>query len=267
MYQAPAAPAGIGGVLDDGFRLFRTCFVDCLPFLVIMAIVGIVPSLVLPSGAELAENPDLLAELIGPGLIIGYLVMIVVQAFCFGGSVAAIQRRVADAQPSLAASFATALSRLPWLVVAGFLYSIALFIGFMLLVIPGLWVSLAMLFFGYCCVADKDGPVQSLRSSLQLVKGNWWRTAALVTVATVLVLVIYVLVMFVVGLVVGVTFATGDGNPEALASLDTNPVVLGVSALIAMPVFMLMIAMQYAVYADLKLRRQGADLDSRIAEV
>ncbi len=73
--------------------------------------------------------------------------------------------------------------------------------------------------------------------------------------------------MFVVGLVVGVTFATGDGNPEALASLDTNPVVLGVSALIAMPVFMLMIAMQYAVYADLKLRRQGADLDSRIAEV
>jgi len=267
MYQAPTSPAGIGGVLDDGFRLFKACFMDCLPFLIGMSIAGIVPSLMMPDTATLLENPDQMAEMFGAAFFGAYLVSMVVQVVCFSGSVAAIQRRVNGVESSLAASFATALSRLPAMVVAAILMLIAITIGFLLLVIPGIWASIALLLFGYCCVVDGDGPLQSLKSSIQLVKGNWWRTAVIMTVVFIIFFVIYVLIAFVVGAVLGVGAATGDINAEDVANAQTSPLLLGITSLLGVPVVMFLIATQYAVYADLKLRRLGDDLDSRIAEV
>lgn len=265
MYQAPSAPASIGGVLDDGFRLFKACFMDCLPFLILMGAAAAVPNMLMPGSAELQANPELLTEFLGPVVLLGLLVSFLAQALCFAATAAAIHRRVTEGSANLAGSFATGLARMPAVLIGGLIWALACGIGIVLLIIPGIWVSIAFLLFGYACVVDKAGPLKGLSASHNLIKGHWWRTAVIMSVVTLVVIVIYVLFGVAIGAIFGASIASG--GVEAIAAVESSWLIVLATALLTIPMFMFLVATQYAIYADLKIRKEGGDLAARIEDV
>lgn len=108
------------------------------------------------------------------------------------------------------------------------------------------------------CALLVDGlPAPSaLRYSLNLVRGNWWRTL--------LILLITIVVMFVFYFVIIAVLAPLVGAMEvALVAAVTEVLAVALSALVA-PYFS---GTLLAIYGDLKARREGADLERRIAAV
>jgi hypothetical protein len=56
------------------------------------------------------------------------------------------------------------------------LYIVAVMAGFVLLVIPGIWLAIRCYFAAQAAVVDEVGPAAALRRSSELVHGSWWRT-------------------------------------------------------------------------------------------
>lgn len=85
-------------------------------------------------------------------------------------------------------------------------------VGMLLLLIPlslpGAWLSLGLMFAPTALLLKKLGPIEAMRDSFRLLRGNWWRasvlTAALFAVLAVMLLVVVTLASAVV-IVAGVS--------------------------------------------------------------
>jgi hypothetical protein len=55
------------------------------------------------------------------------------------------------------------------------LASVVLIIAFLLLIIPGVWLSMSLMFASYFLVLRNTSAIESLKMSYRLVKGRWWR--------------------------------------------------------------------------------------------
>ena len=98
-----------------------------------------------------------------------------------------------------------------------------------------------------------------LSYSRGLVRGHWWRTAALLTITGIIVLVLYL----ILGIVAGIAVAT---NPDALETGAAPWYIDFVLApLMAGVVTPLLYSLMFAAYYDLKVRHEGGDLAERIA--
>lgn len=51
--------------------------------------------------------------------------------------------------------------------------------GFILLIIPGIYLSVKLSFASYVVVDKKAGPVDAIKASYNMTKGNWWNLAFL----------------------------------------------------------------------------------------
>ena len=151
--------------------------------------------------------------------------------------------------------------RFPVILGIAFLYFLVVAIGLLLLVIPGIYLIVALAFSFIIPVVEWKGVTSSLQYSRELVRGHWWRTAALVTIISIVVGVLYALY----GVIVGVAVALNVGGPSAPGQLLPWYVDVIVNPLMAGFVGPLSYALFMAVYTDLKLRREGADIAARIA--
>jgi hypothetical protein len=108
-------------------------------------------------------------------------------------------------------------------------------------------------------VFEGKGPIDALTGSHKLVWGNWWRSAAILTVGFILVIVIYL----AVGLVIGVVSPfIGLGLDDVVMYSLVSGMLIGVLMnVLVMPFFT---ALLIALYWDLKLRKEGGDLAARV---
>jgi len=159
-----------------------------------------------------------------------------------------IDNLVHEKDDSIAGAIALGLKKLPSMLLASVLYTLALIVGSLLLVIPGLILSLSLAFFAYLLILENEGAYQSLKSSHKLVWGNWWRTA---TVFMVVIMIVFVLIGIIAG-------ATGSLDQE----FGIFDVITNLFAAIYMPYFY---CLAYVQYRDLKLRAYGGDLEARLA--
>lgn len=255
MYQRPDAPRSIGGTLDDGFRLFKASFSQVFILAFIAAVISQIPSVMMSSGVT-TENP--LPQLTA-GLGVTFVLAALASALLYGTIIAKIES-ISNNQPlSMSQAFAIGLQRFFPLLLCGLLYGIIVMLGTLALIIPGIILSLTLLFGVYAVVVDNMGPVAGLKYSHSLVWGNWWRTAAIVGVATFVLMV----GMLLVGGISGFAIAAGGSvDPEAF---QTNPILnFIVMPLISALLSPLFYTFAMAAYNDLKLRRSGADLAERI---
>lgn len=68
------------------------------------------------------------------------------------------------------------------LLTASIFFWTAVLLGFMLLVIPGIFLAVRLIFYKYAVLLDEGGIVSSLEKSWKATKGNGWRIAALMLV-------------------------------------------------------------------------------------
>lgn len=258
MYHLATAPRGIGQVLDSVFQLTRAAFLPLLPFAVITGILGALP-LVYMAWTGVLNDPARLATLeLSASYWIATLVILPVMFVAYGAAVLRAES-IAQGRPAgLGESVRGVLPKLVTIILAAICFALAVGVGLVLLVVPGLILMVSLYMFLPAILLDGKGIVESLTHSHKLVWGNWWRTASIVTIAFIVVYVLFLVIGIVLGIAIG--FASADPASLFLANLVTS--VLG--GLLVMPFFT---ALYVEIYRDLKMRKSGGDLAARIEAV
>src|SRR5882672_1934138 len=254
MVALASEPQSIGKVLDSGFRLFVKAFTSALPLSLAAAAVLAVPNIanVLMGGTEQAQSPVPASTILVLFLVALPIYMILIAAVVYRLGAAAELHEASTGQ-ALARGVRCVLS----LIGAAILYFLAMAAGLILLVIPGIILSLSLSFGFFAIVLDGESALAALKRSHRLVWGNWWRTLAVVSVPVVIVMILYL------GLVIvfGATVVMSDGRPSSDVLITANLIEAAIGGITAPLIYSIMIAQ----YHDLKLRKEGHDLAARLA--
>lgn len=256
MFNYATQPQSIGKVLDNGIRLCLTSFPAIVLFAFLAALITGLPNFFAPPPPQPGETIDA-ARVITHSLIPSLLAMLVGFVF-MNAMMVRINATAQSREISLGASLGIGARKLLPVFLGMLLYMIAVMLGTVLLVIPGIILMLSLAFYQVLIVLDDNHTFEALRSSHRLVWGNWWRTATVFLVPTVLYMVIYLILGLVLGLFI--PFAEGDAS-QATLELAIAVMMIAVSTF-SMPLFYSIALTQLN---DLKLRKQGLDLEERIS--
>lgn len=254
MYEKPTSPQNIGQVLDGSFRLTAASFGQTWLLALLAGLAGSAAS-----AYQFSRGGSLLEAALAPQDAT-YWTLYVVGALLSILFFAAIYLRidaVAGGTTAEQGAISVALKRLPMLVVLWILFFVAIACGIVLLVIPGIILMVSLVAAMPLFLFEDKGPVASLTSSHRLVWGNWWRTAAILTVAGIIIMVLYFIFVFIAGAAAPLAVG-GDAVLGAVVSLLIVFALLGI---VVTPYFA---ALALVIYWDLKLRKEGGDLAARV---
>lgn len=254
MYSKPVSPQPVGGVLDDGFSLYRHSIKEAFPFaFAAAAAAGGIDRLLTDWLLTTADGE--LAWLAAASS----LVVSVVSVPLFVPVVATIDAIRHGRRVSAGDALRLGLRRFFPVLGAAAAYAAMLVVGTLLFVVPAVYLAVAFVFSLLAASVEHKGVRDSLRYSFDVVSGRWWRTAISLTVGTV---VLYVLVGFVVAAVLAYHGGALIVDGQVRFPWHVDVIVLPVAAGALMP---LLYALLMAIYADAKLRHEGADIAARIA--
>lgn len=263
----PARPQTIGEVLDSAFRIYTATLLVSLPFGILAIVCGQLPRIYLiATGRPLRQfggGDPVWLSLYGLGLFfsIAFVNVIVFrQAGLLAGS-RSTRRAVVAGMRKAPATFVVAI--LLFLAVGVCFVPLALMPsdyikwGIVVLSVPATYVGVLL----SCCVVavlvGGKGVFASLRYSAHLVRGNWWRVAAIFSVASAMLAVFYVLLGVLAALL-----APLAGIADVAVFAAVSAVMAAVLGVVGTPFYS---AVGLALYSDLEARREGTDLERRIA--
>ncbi len=271
MYVRPSAPLSIGGVVDDAIRLYSSSlkytWKMSLVFAVVIAVIGLAVGLTYPETVQIPSGGGMVAlqqwvRLAQSPVATGSNVIVSIIDIVFYGALLASQNAVVKGEPLSGGQAASAsMHRFVSLLIAAVVFIIAMVIGCLALLIPGIYLWGKLQLWPAAVFAEDAGPMEALGSSWKLTKGRWWRTMTIVTVCLLLLYILALAVGLLPGVLLGIslrgaTFDTANLLTAQLAMLPFG-IISGVLITPAMPAVLL------AVYHDCKLRSEGGDLAER----
>jgi hypothetical protein len=253
-------PLSVGEVLDASFKVVRQSFGTLAACVLVVALpLSILQTLVSASTSDDAFNLDTTTtsdsgidtgtELAGQLLSTTLTVILttLAAAACFH----AVSSVYLGESPTVGGSLAFAASRLLPVIGLSILYFIGIIPAFIALFIPGIWLSVAWSVSYPALLSEGIGPVAALGRSFRLVRGRWWPTFGALFVMYLLVIV----VSGVLGVLFGATLVAATDNEAVAAVIYT--IVNTLSSMITLP---LVAAVLTIVYFDLRVRKEGFDL-------
>jgi hypothetical protein len=290
VYAKPTAPRSIGGIVDDGIKLYGSAFAKSWPLALFAQVLLAGPSLVLRyqmGGLQVsATNPQamqaVLALFKSPSVWLSYFVLLIVIAGSYNALIVLLDGVAVTKTESFGRSLAVGFRLLPrtilMFVVLGLALAVVGIVGGILVAILSAvlrsvspiaigiaWVVFAGLLIyvwgrlflaNVALVVEDAGVFRSLSISWDLIKSHWWRTATVYTIALIIVLVFYFVIGFVNAALLGVTMQRNFGTATILAQLAS---IAGGTVLMS-----LVPAVLLSTYYDLKLRKEGTDLAGRV---
>jgi len=246
------------------FRLYGATFSKVVWIAIVGAVIGNLPSFLMPGTP--GEDPEAAAAAMGQLLWLLPLTM-GGTIFCYAAIFYRMHGLAMGRETSLGDTLLVALRKFLPLIGASILYLLALMLGLVALVIPGIVLGITLYFYMPLIVLENAGIVPALKTSHRLVWGDWWRTATVLTVPVFIFIALYGVVGLMGGIAVGLGVASGGGGEAELESaLETISMVSNLFIVLAdgvlAPLFSALLLVQLH---DLKLRRQGADLEARLA--
>jgi hypothetical protein len=292
MYQAPTEPQTIGGVLDDGLRIYRESYSKVWMFALFAGIVSLPATWAANQIDPTTVTPGDFGSLF---IVIG--IMALVGMIFYSMLIVRMNSVVTGTDMSVGAAASRGLRRAASYIASGILYMlilalsvflavaivgiivgvfaatsgsadspvVAAIIGIVVLLFAALaaaYPSIVFFFYNYAAVIDNKGPGGAIAYSARLTHGNFWRTAAILTIALFIILVAYLIVMVLTS-AADIAEVAGSALPGWIRAL-IDYVVAPAFQVLVMPLFY---ALPLAIYNDLKLRREGGDLAARIAAV
>ncbi|MFC4309185.1 hypothetical protein ACFPN2_08850 [Steroidobacter flavus] len=257
----PNQPQGIGGVLDTAFQLYKESLGAVWPISLLIAVMSLLPGLYFLFIGMSALDPQAIASgnmSFFRNMVV--VVLITVLPSMWGASAMLLKQRAigSDESMSTGEAFRVALVRLLPLIGATIVYGVAITLGSILLIVPGLILMLSLIMYMALVVFDTKGPIDAVVGSHKLVWGNWWRTCAVFTVTAILLFVLFIAVGFVVAII---TPFAGMAADSLVAGMVVQLVLNAVVNILISPFTS---AVMIALYWDLKLRKEGGDLAARV---
>jgi hypothetical protein len=232
----------LGQLVEDSWRLFRSNF----GLFVTIALVVVVPADVIVLGVGLGElwksyeaDPN-----VGPTALRAGLHLLVVQPLVTAACIAAVMSLGAGESPSAGLSLQRGFERWGAVLAAIILAGLAIIAGFIAFVIPGIWLAVSLYFASQAVVAENRSPMEALRRSRELVRGQWWRVFG-----------IGIFFSVVIGVVSGAVTTGFQGAADAtdrevfvlLGTMIADVLVIGFTAVASTLVFF-----------DLRVRSEGS---------
>ena len=272
-------------LLDEIFRLYRRYFTVIAGVSLVVVLPGLVWSLItgsyrfsfstyfrvfrVPGQSTFVVTPlsqqDLINFFVGASLgALGALLL-------FPFTVGAVYRAAVDAAQGRPATVGSVLKEtarryLPLLGLVGVIillaigWYIALVIGLVLLVLPGLvvlglavWMAIRWAMVVAAMTAEDVGPINGLRRSWNLTRGQWWRVFGILIVVAILQGVIAFGLSFLLGGIALLIPGLDSGVRGALVLIVTTLLNAVVTPIGTIAVTLL--------YFDLRVRNEGYDLD------
>jgi hypothetical protein len=132
------------------------------------------------------------------------------------------------------------------LVVLAIVSGVLLTIGYILFVIPGIFLTVAWCTGVTVLMYERPSPVRALGRSWELVKGHWWMTFGALLVG----LVIVFGISFLVGLILG--------GAASSSSLNVILILSGISRVVAaILAYPLIAAIAVVLYVNLRADKEG----------
>jgi hypothetical protein len=233
----PLLPKGIGDILNAAFTLYKQKWRD---FFLIVAIVAVPLSIVQYFLADqlAAVGASILFALVG---VLIYEIMAGALTRAAAGSVVGVE---IDAD----ASYRYGLARLGSILLIGILTGLAVGIGFIFLIIPGLFLLVKFAVSIPALVVENKRGTKAMSRSFELTSGHFWHVAGTVLLAAIL-----------TGIVSGILtapFSSGGWFLRAIAASIAQIVTAPFTALVAV-----------LVYLDLRARKESLTSDGLRAEL
>ena len=257
MYNLPTQPLGIGKLLDSGFKLFFAGFKNILGLLGIQALLsiavlgGLIMSILGIISSNTPDAQDVMLSTIGI-FVIAYSVLSIV---FYAGYIAKFNSTANGGSMGLGESLGTGFKKFFPIIFFSILYMLAVVIGSILLIIPGIILMISLSLGMYLIVTDNLGPIDALKQSHAYVWGNWWRTLLYISIAGIISMIIYFILLIPFGFIIGFL---AQGDPMMLAMIDI------MNQFLSFVITPFMVAMFLPLISDLRLRKQGGDLAARI---
>jgi hypothetical protein len=277
MYTRPTEPRSIGGVLDDGFRLWRAAFSKAWPIALMGQLLMAVPLVVywVQFGAPLGARQPITAMMMGSvGLSLVYLVFSIVAIGFHNAVIAQTDAASLNSGATVGDSLSLGFRLLGRAFLVGVLIVVAIGVplGLLFLALIGLsavgrLVFGAMAFVAVCyamgkfilgavaLIVEDKGAVDSLRRSWNLTAGHWWRVVAILTVLVIVIIALFLFIGIIAG-IVRVSMGSTAGISGVLIQVISTLGSTLVSPLYA--------AVLVAIFYDLRLRKEGTDLAGRV---
>ena len=213
-------------------QLFRVTLLKCLPLATIAVLCPYVPTLYwMATGHDFSH---------GLPKDVTYWVLYVIAAaltLFIASAVMLQQRSIAlGVAFSGSTSLAAAARRLPALLVTWVLANLSLVAGFLLLVVPGVFLSVCYLVLVPVVLFERHNPYMALVRCVLLVRPQWWKILA----ALVITVVVMLAGLLVVGALLQIlaTLLAGEG-PVAYAIAATGSLAISAVALALLDALML----------------------------
>jgi hypothetical protein len=256
-YAPQLRALSVGEVLDAAFKVVRQSFGTLAICVLAVAVpLNIIGTLIT---ASTSDDPFDLDDTSATGTssteVAGSLVSTTLNLVLFTLAAAACFRAVSSTylgqMPTWQASLSFASTRVLPLLGLSVLYFLGVIGATILVIIPGIWLSVAWSLGYPALLSEGIGPAAALGRSFRLVRGRWWATFAALLVMYLIVAVI----SGILGLIVGATLVAATDSEVVAAVLLT--IVNVVSSLITLPLFSAVLTI---VYFDLRVRKEGFDL-------
>jgi hypothetical protein len=249
---SPKRPQSIGEVLDAAFRIFQATLFKCLPYGLAAMLAAQAPNIhdlargVPPRGFGANDPTWWLLYAAGTlATLMCWCAILMRQSSMLRGEALSARRELVHT-----------LRRLPGIAVLFGASLFAIVLGLALLILPGVYLSVALALAWPAFVIEEQGALESLRASLRLTRRHWWHTTAVLTAGFMIV------VVFVLGVTIcAVALPFAGGADVALATALSAAVFILMGA-IGAPFFG---ALLIATYGNLLVRREGFDLEQRLA--
>jgi hypothetical protein len=232
----------LGELVEETWRLFTSNLGLFLP--IAIAIIVPVDLAVLGVGYGELWKPYDSSPPIGQQATAAVLRYLVFQPLVTAASVAAVMALGRGDRPTPWWSIARGMERWGAVLAVILLSALAILAGFIFLIIPGIYLAVALYFSAQAVVAEDRSPLDALRRSRELVSDQWWRVFGIGIVFSVM-----------IGVVGGIIGAAA----RALAdSADSQAVDLAGSMVADVFTIAFTALAATLVFFDLRTRHEGA---------
>lgn len=259
-------PLGVGEVLDAGIKLYQRSFGALVRAVAIPVIPVELLSILVSSSAGddfgITESTDRFGNTtvdidggqlwLGlSGTLVTLVLTLIAASLASGAACKLVAGTYLGEEPDWRGSLRFARSRLGALIGLSLLVGLLNAVGFLLLVVPGIYLYAAWIVVTPALLLEGKGVWPAMQRSRELVRGRWWPTAGVVLLTTILTSVVIGVLTF------GLQIPFWSADDSSLGSTLASGAASIIASLLVMP---FTAAVWIVLYVDLRVRKEGFDL-------
>jgi len=242
-------PLSVGEILDVSFTLYRRHFAPLAGVAIVCSGIPVVLNMFIEAAGGMLENLPL--------VLVYYIVFAALSSVATAATVFIVSESYLGRPIDARAALRRAAPYIGKILLCSMLTALAVGIGFILFVVPGIVLIAGLILAVPAIVIEpRLSSSAALSRSWELTRGSRWRMFGLLLV---LVILLYIPIAAIGGLVA--LFVPGAGTMFARPGASVSVAVVALTGLMQIFIYPLFYCVLTVAYYDLRVRKEGFDLE------